>query len=73
MSASELAIFGGTPVLREEDHRTWPQVEEEERKAVLTVLERGILSGGGAPESRAFEREFAASHKFQSALPRGER
>lgn len=60
MSASELAIFGGTPVLREEDHRTWPQVEEEERKAVLTVLERGILSGGGAPESRAFEREFAA-------------
>lgn len=68
MSASELAIFGGTPVLRAEDHRVWPQIEDEEREAVRAVLDRGILSGGAAPEARAFEREFAAFIGTKHAL-----
>lgn len=68
MSANELAFFGGTPVLRVEDHRTWPLVEEEERQAVLRVLQRGILSGGDAPEARAFERELAAFVGTKHAL-----
>lgn len=59
MSADELAIFGGTPVLSGDGHRTWPQVGEEERAGVMRVLDRGVLSGGDAPEARAFEREFA--------------
>ncbi|HJL16036.1 MAG TPA: DegT/DnrJ/EryC1/StrS family aminotransferase [Sandaracinaceae bacterium LLY-WYZ-13_1] len=59
MSANELAILGGAPVLGEDEHRTWPIVEGEEREAVMAVLERGILSGGDAPEARAFERAFA--------------
>ena len=57
--SSKLAIRGGTPVLTAEDHRTWPQVEAEEKDAVMAVLERGILSGGDAPEARAFEEAFA--------------
>jgi perosamine synthetase len=56
---NDLAIFGGTPVLRTEDHATWPKVEAEERAAVMAVLDRGILSGGDALEARTFERDFA--------------
>ncbi|MCB9596311.1 MAG: DegT/DnrJ/EryC1/StrS family aminotransferase [Sandaracinaceae bacterium] len=68
MSAKELAIFGGTAVLTTEDHRTWPQVGDEERAAVMRVLDRGVLSGGDAPEARAFEREFAAHAGTKHAL-----
>ena len=54
-----IALFGGTPVLSKDAHRVWPLVEEEERRAVARVLDRGILSGQFAPESMAFEQEFA--------------
>ncbi|MDP9000688.1 MAG: DegT/DnrJ/EryC1/StrS family aminotransferase [Myxococcota bacterium] len=57
--SDELALLGGTPVLAPESHRLWPVVGEEERRAVARVLERGILSGPYAPESRALEEEFA--------------
>ena len=68
MPADKLAIFGGTPVLTTEEHRTWPQVGDEERAAVMRVLDRGVLSGGDAPEARAFEREFAALVGTKHAL-----
>ena len=55
----DLALFGGTPLLAREAHRVWPVVGDEERAAVARVLDRGILSGPFAPESVAFEREFA--------------
>jgi len=58
-SSEKLAILGGTPVLTQEEHGTWPRVEAEERAAVSAVLDRGILSGGSAPAARAFERAFA--------------
>jgi dTDP-4-amino-4,6-dideoxygalactose transaminase len=54
-----IALFGGNPLLSKDAHRVWPLVEEEERKAVARVLDRGILSGPFAPESMAFEQEFA--------------
>jgi len=68
MAAADLAIFGGPPVLTTDDHRTWPQVGDEERAAVMRVLDRGVLSGGDAPEARAFEREFAAAVGTKHAL-----
>jgi len=55
-----LALLGGTPVLTKEEHHVWPLVGDDERRAVARVLDRGILSGPFAPESVAFEREFAA-------------
>ncbi|HEX3345874.1 MAG TPA: aminotransferase class V-fold PLP-dependent enzyme, partial [Polyangiaceae bacterium] len=54
-----IALFGGTPILSKDAHRVWPLVEDEEREAVARVLDRGILSGPFAPESMAFEQEFA--------------
>ncbi|HEY8039886.1 MAG TPA: DegT/DnrJ/EryC1/StrS family aminotransferase [Polyangiaceae bacterium] len=56
---SELALFGGTPVLSKEAHRVWPIVGEDERRAVMRVLDRGVLSGPFAPEAMALEQEFA--------------
>jgi dTDP-4-amino-4,6-dideoxygalactose transaminase len=38
----------------------WPIITDEDRKAVARVLDRGVLSGAGAPEMRALEAEFAA-------------
>jgi dTDP-4-amino-4,6-dideoxygalactose transaminase len=55
-----LALFGGPPVIARGAHRHWPIVTEEERAAVLRVLDRGVLSGMFAPEAAALEREFGA-------------
>ncbi|HEY4014687.1 MAG TPA: aminotransferase class V-fold PLP-dependent enzyme [Polyangiaceae bacterium] len=55
-----LALFGAAPVMARGAHRRWPVVGDEERAAVARVLDRGILSGPFAPESRALEEEFAA-------------
>ncbi len=40
-------------------HTLWPIVCDESRRAVLRVLDRGVLSGPFAPESMAFQEEFA--------------
>jgi dTDP-4-amino-4,6-dideoxygalactose transaminase len=39
----------------------WPIITAEDRAAVARVLDRGVLSGAGAPEMRALEAEFAAA------------
>ncbi len=39
----------------------WPILTDEDRAAVARVLDRGVLSGAGAPEMRALESEFAAT------------
>ena len=39
----------------------WPIITAEDRAAVARVLDRGVLSGAGAPEMRALESEFAAA------------
>src|SRR2546422_3437185 len=38
-----------------------PKVTDDDRAAVARVLDRGVLSGAGAPEMRALEAEFAAA------------
>ena len=47
-------------MLAPSQHRKWPIVSEDDKRAVMRVLERGILSGSFAPETRALEDEFAA-------------
>lgn len=64
----KLALFGGSPVLRPEDHGTWPQVTDADKKAVLEVLDRKILSGMYAPASRALEIDFAEYAGAKHAL-----
>ena len=40
--------------------RRWPIITDADRAAVARVLDRGVLSGAGAPEMRGLEAEFAA-------------
>lgn len=49
-------------------HRRWPILGPAERAAVQRVLDRGVLSGASAPESVAFEREFASFVGAEFAL-----
>src|SRR2546428_10586164 len=39
----------------------WPILTDADRAAVARVLDRGVLSGAGAPEVKALESEFAAA------------
>lgn len=55
-----LALHGGRPRVHSAEHVRWPVLGAAERRAVLAVLDRGVLSGHHAPEVRGLEREFAA-------------
>jgi perosamine synthetase len=65
---SEIALFGGKPVLSPDWHRLWPCIDDEERRAMARVLDRGVLSGPYAPESRALEEEFASFVRAKHCL-----
>jgi len=73
---SELAIFGGKPVRT----KLWPgyrTVGEEEKRAVCSVIDSGVLSGYqgawdpafyGGPRVRRFEEEWARTFGYQHAV-----
>jgi dTDP-4-amino-4,6-dideoxygalactose transaminase len=56
---SRLAIHGGPRTVPEGLKQKWPQITQEDKDAVLAVLERGILSGVHGPEATGLEREWA--------------
>ncbi len=68
MNGAPIALFGGAPAISSEIHRAWPILGDEERAAVLRVVERGVLSGANAPEAVAFENEFATFMEAKHAL-----
>ena len=65
---SKLALYGGTPVLKEKDKKLfhWPIVNDAMRQAQLDVLETGNMSGTDI--SRKFEEEFAKWNGVKYAL-----
>lgn len=65
---SGLAALGGTAVIDRARHTKWPIVDDDCRRAVMAVLDRGVLSGSEAPEARAFQEEFAAFQGSKHAL-----
>lgn len=76
MTRSELALFGG-PRVRETPFPPYPVIGEEERRAVLGVLDEGrlstfIASPGehflGGRRIREFERAFAGFHGVRFAV-----
>ncbi|MGQ9599287.1 MAG: DegT/DnrJ/EryC1/StrS family aminotransferase [Anaerolineae bacterium] len=54
-----LAIHGGPRTVPDGLKKTWPEITQEDKEAVLAVLERGVLSGVHGPEATALEREWA--------------
>jgi len=55
----KLAIHGGPPTVPEGLKRRWPEITQEDKDAVLAVLERNVLSGVHGPEATSLEREWA--------------
>jgi len=56
---NKLAIHGGPCTVPEGLKRRWPEITQEDKDAVLAVLDRGILSGVHGPEATALEQEWA--------------
>jgi hypothetical protein len=52
----KLAIHGGPPTVPEGLKRRWPEITQEDKDAVLAVLERNVLSCVHGPEATALER-----------------
>ena len=65
---SQLALFGGPKAVRSKprDLFTWPIITDEDRRAVLDVLNRGAMSQLGV--TKAFESEFAQWQGARYAL-----
>jgi perosamine synthetase len=57
--AEQLAIDGGTSVLKRNDYGNWPIITEDDRRFINEVLDSGIVAGGTAPQVSAFEQEWA--------------
>jgi len=55
-----LAIHGGPRVVPKGLKKRWPEITEEDKAAVMAVLERGVLSGVDGPEAVGLERDWAA-------------
>lgn len=55
----KLAILQGTPVVPQSLKRRWPVITQDDKDAVMQVLESGVLWGLHAPQMRALEQEFA--------------
>jgi len=64
----KLAIHGGPRTVPEGLKKPWPEITQEDKEAVLAVLERGILSGVHGPEATALEEEWAEFTGSQYAL-----
>ena len=57
--SERLAIDGGTPVIDAGSIKPWPVIDQRDKDAVMRVLEGTYLCGGGAPEAKALEEEWA--------------
>lgn len=55
----KLAIAGGKPTVSWEEIKHWPVITQDDRDAVLRVLERKVFAGTGAPEVKGLEKEWA--------------
>jgi len=56
---SKLALHGGPRTVPHGLQKPWPEITQEDKEAVLAVLDRRILSGVHGPEATALEREWA--------------
>jgi perosamine synthetase len=57
---SKLAIHGGPRTVPAGLKKQWPEITQEDKDAVMAVLERNILTGVFGPEATGLEREWAA-------------
>lgn len=66
--SEKLAILGGPRAVPLGLTQSWPDIKDEDKEAVMRVLERGTLGGAHAPESVALADEFGS---YLGHLPDG--
>ena len=59
MAKDELALFGGPRAVPEGLRKPWPEIRQQDKDAVMRVLDVGTLWGSTAPEISALESEWA--------------
>ncbi len=65
----KLAINGGEPIVPEGLKKTWPKITQEDKDAVLGVLERNIFTGEEhGPEANVLEQEWAEFNGSKYAM-----
>ena len=57
--ADKLAIEGGSKAIPDSVHKPWPNITEDDRQAVLRVLQPGGMRSDYRPEIAALEKEWA--------------
>ena len=57
-TTEQLALVGGPKTVPAEEHRRWPDITDEDRAAVMAVLDSGVVCGPNAPQIRALEQEW---------------
>jgi dTDP-4-amino-4,6-dideoxygalactose transaminase len=56
-----LAIEGAAPTVAATEHRPWPEINDDDRRAITGVLDRGELWGAHGTEVTALNEEYAAA------------
>jgi perosamine synthetase len=69
MMASQLALLGGPRALADQTLGLWPDIREDDRQAVMGVLDRGVLTGGGSVEAPGFGHDYGAYVGVRHCLP----
>lgn len=59
-TTEHLALTGGPRAVPDGVHRAWPEIIEEDRAAVMRVLDRALFAGANSPEITALQEEYAA-------------
>src|SRR5512141_810956 len=59
MTKGKLAIHGGPKSVPDGLKKKWPEITQEDKEAVMGVLDRGILTGVHGPEATGLERDWA--------------
>jgi dTDP-4-amino-4,6-dideoxygalactose transaminase len=54
----KLALFGGEKAIKQDVVKPWPFITEEDKKAVMEVLDYG-LSSADTPQVEALQKEWA--------------
>jgi perosamine synthetase len=57
--ATALAMVGGEPAIPDVAHERWPEITEQDRRAIAHTLDSGELWGPNAPQVTALQEEWA--------------
>ena len=71
MSKGKLAIHGGPKVVPDGLEKGWPIITQEDRQAIMAVLDRRILAGVFGPEAVGLETDFAEFLGAEYAMATG--